>query len=74
VEHHGFLTLLPTLLVFTLAILIKRPIEALVSGSVAGLLMLSPREFLHEFAERTVRVMTDEDVEWSSSCAGSWAA
>ncbi len=63
-EHHGFLTLLPTLLVFTLAILIKRPIEALVSGSVAGLLMLSPREFLHEFAERSVRVMTDEDVAW----------
>ena len=63
-EHHGFLTLLPTLLVFTLAILIKRPIGALVSGSVAGLLMLSPREFLHEFAERSVRVMTDEDVAW----------
>jgi len=64
VEHHGFLTLLPTLLVFTLAILIKRPIEALVSGSVAGLLMLSPGEFLGELAERSVRVMTDEDVAW----------
>jgi Na+/H+ antiporter NhaC len=58
------LTLLPTLLVFTLAILLKRPIEALVAGSVAGLLMLAPGEFMQQFAERSVRVMTDEDVAW----------
>jgi Na+/H+ antiporter NhaC len=64
VDEPGFLSLVPTLLVLTLAILTRRPIESLVSGALLGLVMLHGTTFLTGFADTSLRVMTDEDVVW----------
>ncbi len=58
------LAVIPTLLVFTLAIWSRRPIESLVCGSLLGLLMLHGDGFVGGLAETSLRVMTDEDVAW----------
>ena len=60
----GALILLPTLVVFVLAILTHRPIESLIAGSVVGLIMIHGTGFVGGFAETSIRVMTDEDVAW----------
>lgn len=57
-------SLIPTLLVFVLAIWTRRPIESLVSGALLGLVMLHGWEFIGGFADTSLRVLTDEDVAW----------
>lgn len=63
-EDPGALVLLPTLVVFALAIVTHRPIESLITGSVVGLVMIHGQQFVGGFAETSLRVMTDEDVAW----------
>lgn len=63
-ESGGFVSVVPTLLVFVLAVATRRPIESLVAGSIAGLGMLHGSQFVAGFAETSIRVMTDEDVAW----------
>lgn len=63
-EYDGAIVLLPTLVVFALALLTHRPIESLVTGSLVGLVMIYGREFVGGLAESSIRVMTDEDVAW----------
>ncbi len=63
-EDLGALTLIPTLIVFTLAILTHRPIESLITGSLVGLIMIHGTGFVGGFAEASIRVMTDDDVAW----------
>lgn len=63
-EDPGFIVLVPTLVVFALAIVTHRPIESLISGSVVGLVMIHGQQFVGGFAETSLRVMTDEDVAW----------
>jgi len=63
-EDLGALTLVPTLIVFILAILTHRPIESLIAGSLVGLVMIHGAGFVGGFAETSVRVMTDKDVAW----------
>ncbi|MEE4277424.1 MAG: Na+/H+ antiporter NhaC family protein [Halieaceae bacterium] len=60
----GALCLLPTALVFALALWTRRPIESLLSGSVLGLLMLHGSGFVSALAETSVSVLTDRDVAW----------
>lgn len=60
----GALSLLPTLLVFGLAIWTRRPIESLLSGATLGLIMLHGGGFITALAETSVAVMTDPDVAW----------
>jgi len=60
----GALVLLPTLLVFVLAVLTHRPIESLVAGSLLGLAMAHGTGFITGFAETSLRVMMDETVAW----------
>jgi Na+/H+ antiporter NhaC len=60
----GALTLIPTLIVFILAILTHRPIESLIAGSLVGLVMIHGTGFVGGFAETSIRVMTDKDVAW----------
>jgi Na+/H+ antiporter NhaC len=60
----GAIVLLPTLVVFTLAIFTHRPIESLITGSIVGLFMIHGWGFIGGFAETSIRVMTDEDVAW----------
>lgn len=60
----GALILLPTLLVLVLAIATRRPIESLIAGSVAGLLMLHGTDVVSQFASTSLDVMMDETVAW----------
>ena len=60
----GFVSVLPTLLVFILALITKRPIESLICGAIAGLIIIHGPKFVEGFAETSVRVMTDKDVAW----------
>ena len=45
-EGYGIVSLIPTLLVFTLAIVTRRPIESLVAGALLGLVMLHGAGFI----------------------------
>jgi len=60
----GFISLVPTLVVFLLAVITRRPIESLVSGSLVGLGIIHGKQFVNGFAETSVRVLTDPDVAW----------
>ena len=60
----GIVSLVPTALVFSLAIWTRRPIESLLSGSLLGLIMLHGGGFIGALAETSVAVMTDPDVAW----------
>jgi len=60
----GAFVLLPTLLVFVLAVFTHRPIESLVAGSLLGLAMAHGTGFISGFAETSLRVMMDETVAW----------
>jgi Na+/H+ antiporter NhaC len=63
-ENPGFIAVVPTLVVFALAIVTRRPIESLVTGAVIGLAIIHGSGFITGFAETSIRVMTDEDVAW----------
>ncbi len=63
-ENGGLVSLLPTLLVFVLAVWSRRPIESLICGAVLGLLMLEGPGFVAGMADTSLRVLTDEDVAW----------
>lgn len=63
-ESAGAVILIPTLVVFALAIFTHRPIESLIAGSLVGLVMIHGVGFVGGFAETSIRVMTDPDVAW----------
>jgi Na+/H+ antiporter NhaC len=63
-EDPGFISVVPTLLVFLLAVWTHRPIESLIAGSILGLIILYGPQFIGGFADTSIRVMTDEDVAW----------
>ena len=63
-ENLGFISVLPTLLVFVLAIVSHRPIESLIAGGIAGLAIVHGGGFIGGFADTSIRVLTDEDVAW----------
>ena len=63
-EELGAIVLIPTLVVFALAIITHRPIESLISGSIVGLIMIHGQQFISGFAETSIEVMMDEDVAW----------
>lgn len=63
-ESPGFISFVPTLFVFVLAIWTRRPIESLVAGAIVGVLILHGPGFIGGFADASLRVMTDEDVAW----------
>jgi Na+/H+ antiporter NhaC len=63
-ESLGVVSVLPTLLVFTLAVVSRRPIESLATGSLVGLGILHGSGFITGFAETSLRVLTDEAVAW----------
>jgi Na+/H+ antiporter NhaC len=63
-EDLGAISLIPTLVVFVLAIITHRPIESLISGSIIGLIIIHGGQFIGGFAEASIRVMTDPDVAW----------
>ncbi|MFQ5548576.1 MAG: Na+/H+ antiporter NhaC family protein [Woeseia sp.] len=60
----GAIVLIPTLIVFILAIVTHRPIESLVAGSLVGLGIAHGADFVTGFADTSLRVMMDETVAW----------
>ena len=60
----GIISVVPTLLVFALAIWTRRPIESLVAGALLGLILLHGTGFVGGLAETSIRVLTDDDVVW----------
>jgi len=64
VQDLGIVSLLPTLLVFILAIVTRRPIESLIAGALVGLGIVHGSGLVTGFADTTLRVLTDEDVAW----------
>ena len=56
--------LLPSLLVFVLAVTTRRPIESLIAGSLVGLGMTHGMDLIGGFAETSLKVMMDETVAW----------
>ncbi len=63
-EDLGAIVLIPTLLVFILAVVTHRPIESLIVGSLVGLGMAHGSDFISGFADTSLRVMMDETVAW----------
>lgn len=63
-SNPGALSLLPTAVVFALAVVTRRPIESLLCGSLLGLLMLFGAGFVTGMAEASIAVLTDPDVAW----------
>jgi len=64
VQDLGIVSLFPTLLVFILAIVTRRPIESLIAGALVGLGIVHGSGLVTGFADTTLRVLTDEDVAW----------
>ena len=60
----GLACMVPTAIVFALAVWTRRPIESLLSGSLVGLVMLDGSGFVTALAETSVAVLTDPDVAW----------
>jgi Na+/H+ antiporter NhaC len=63
-ENLGFISVIPTLIVFALAVWTRRPIESLIAGSIAGLIIVHGAGFVGGFADTSVRVLTDPLVAW----------
>lgn len=63
-DDPSFVSALPTIFVFVLAIVSRRPIESLLAGALLGLIMLHGGQFVTGFADTSIVVLTDEDVAW----------
>ncbi|WP_335902532.1 Na+/H+ antiporter NhaC family protein [Shewanella algae] len=68
------LSLVPPIVVLVLAIWLRRPILALIIGSVSGLLLLDPSQVLNSFADISLKVMADETIGWLILVCGSFGA
>ena len=63
-EHQGFLSLVPTLVVVLLAIATRRTFESLLAGVAVGCLLLTPSAPLGDFTGKLLEVMRDEAIGW----------
>ena len=63
-EHVGYVTLIPTLVVITAAIISRRPVASIILGVIIGILLHSPSELLSSFAEISVTTMQDPQIGW----------
>ena len=63
-QHLGYLTLVPTLVVITAAIISRRPVASIILGVIIGILLYSPSKLLSSFAEISVTTMQDPQIGW----------
>lgn len=68
------LSLVPPVVVLILAIWLRRPIFALVIGTLVGLLLVDPKSVLSNFADISLSVMGDETIGWLFLVCGSFGA
>lgn len=57
-------SILPTLTVLVVAILSRRPFESMLTGAVAGLIMLNPDNLISPFTDTISKVVGDETIVW----------
>ncbi len=62
VDHNGLLSLLPTVFVITVAVLTHRPVAALLTGVVVGILLLDATTAVSTFSDIMLEVMQDETI------------
>ena len=60
----GWESLLPAIVAVVTAVLTRRPIESLLAGVFAGLLLLGPSTSLASFSSILLEVMMDETIAW----------
>ncbi len=72
--NSGAISFLPTLLVLIMAVLIRRPIEALFSGVVVGIFILHGSKTISALSETAIRTMQDEDLIWIILVCGGMGA
>ncbi|PMR67240.1 Na+/H+ antiporter NhaC family protein [Halomonas heilongjiangensis] len=63
-SDYGWISLVPSLIVLVVAIATHRTLEALAIGSIAGLILLQPQDFVGELADISLSVMMDETIAW----------
>lgn len=63
-DSFGALSLVPTLVVISIAVLTHRPIFALLSGVVAGLLLINPALVITGMADLSLEIMMDDTIGW----------
>ena len=63
-DSFGALSLIPTVVVISIAVLTHRPIFALLTGVVAGLLLINPATVIGGMADLSLEIMMDETIGW----------
>lgn len=63
-EHHGLISLLPTLIVVGLAVWSKKTFESLLGGCLVGFILLSPTNFFSSATDTLLQVMQDQTIGW----------
>ena len=72
--NSGAISFLPTLLVLIMAVLIRRPIEALFTGVVVGIFILHGTKTISALSETAIRTLQDEDLIWIILVCGGMGA
>lgn len=68
------ISVIPPIVVLTLAIVLRRPILALVIGALVGLALVDYTSILGNFADASLKVMADETIGWLILVCGSFGA
>ena len=63
-EHFGFISLVPTIVVLIFALISKRTFEALLSGAIVGYIILAKGDFFGGFIDGLLVVMQDPTIGW----------
>ena len=63
-EHHSWISLLPTLTVLVIALWTRKTFEALLGGAAVGFLLLNPIAAFSGFTNSLLKVMQDETIGW----------
>lgn len=63
-EFFGIYSLIPAIIVLILAIATRRPLESLIAGGVAGLIMIDPRHFIFNFTALVQKTIIDPTIGW----------
>ncbi len=68
------ISVIPPIVVLTLAVWLRRPILALVLGAIVGFALLDFSAILDNFATSSLKVMADETIGWLILVCGSFGA
>lgn len=63
-ESFGILSLIPAIIVLILAIVTRRPLESLIAGSIVGLIMIEPSNFIFNFTDLAQKTIVDPVIGW----------